>query len=357
MHNQFLLAALSQAWHGRGMCAPNPAVGAVAVQNGKVIAQAFHHGAGTPHAEQLLLDQFPPYTPDVTIYVTLEPCNHWGKTPPCVNAIIEHGISRVIFAYRDPNPIVAQNDTSARLKQYGIDVIFHPLPEINQFYQSYRHWTRTHTPWVTVKMAQTFDGKIAGPYGARIHLSNGLCDALTHQLRYHTDIILTTARTVLMDSPQLNARLPEGTHAKPIAILDAKLALNESSSIFHTAKHCHIFHDQNVPVSLRQVNCTYHATPMHAEYLDLSFVLKRLGSLGYHDVWVEAGATIFRELHQNKYVNQTYLYLVPKILGANALSLCQDADIFQQAHTIEWHAKGDNMVALLHWQEQTCLQE
>lgn len=106
MHEQFLLAALEQAKLGRGFCAPNPSVGAVAVQNGNIIAQAWHRGAGTPHAEQLLLSQIPPQTPGVTLYVTLEPCNHWGKTPPCVDAIINHGIEEVVFPILIQTPLL-----------------------------------------------------------------------------------------------------------------------------------------------------------------------------------------------------------------------------------------------------------
>jgi diaminohydroxyphosphoribosylaminopyrimidine deaminase/5-amino-6-(5-phosphoribosylamino)uracil reductase len=96
MHETFMLMALSQAEEGRGHCAPNPSVGAIAVQNGVVIAKAYHKGAGTPHAEPLVLSCFPKHTPSVTLYVTLEPCNHFGRTPPCVDAIIEHGVTTVV---------------------------------------------------------------------------------------------------------------------------------------------------------------------------------------------------------------------------------------------------------------------
>jgi diaminohydroxyphosphoribosylaminopyrimidine deaminase/5-amino-6-(5-phosphoribosylamino)uracil reductase len=181
MHEQFLLVALEQAWLGRGFCAPNPSVGAVAVQNGKIIAQAWHQSAGKPHAEQLVLSQLPTNQNDITLYVTLEPCNHWGKTPPCVDAIIQYGIKRVVYAYSDPNPVVAANKTPHLLEQHGIEVVHHPLPVINDFYHSYRHWSTTKRPFLTAKMAQTFDGKIAGPEGERVTLSNSLCSEFTHK--------------------------------------------------------------------------------------------------------------------------------------------------------------------------------
>ena len=137
MHKQFLLAALKQAELGKGQCAPNPSVGAIAVRNGIIIAQDWHRGAGSLHAEQLLLAQFPPKTPGVSVYITLEPCNHWGRTPPCIDALIEHGVEQVFFAFRDPNPLVAKKDVFALLGAHGIKVSHSPLPEIDEFYQSY----------------------------------------------------------------------------------------------------------------------------------------------------------------------------------------------------------------------------
>ena len=151
MHKKFLLAALEQARLGQGFCAPNPCVGAVAVQNGIIIAQACHRGAGTPHAEQLLLAQIPPKTPGVSLYISLEPCNHWGRTPPCVDAIINHGIEQVIFAYLDPNPVVAKNNSSERLRAHGIKVTHYPVEEITEFYKSYTQWTLTRKPRVRLK--------------------------------------------------------------------------------------------------------------------------------------------------------------------------------------------------------------
>jgi len=352
MHNKFLLSALEQAWFGRGRCAPNPAVGAVAVQHGLIIAQASHRGAGTPHAEQLLLAQFPVNTPEVTLYVTLEPCNHWGKTPPCVDAIIKHGIKRVVYGFRDPNPVVEANDTFALLTAHGIEVIYHPMPQVNQFYESYHYWTSLGKPWVTVKIAQTFDGKIAGEMGRREHLSNALCHEFTHTSRMHADVILTTAHTVALDDPQLNVRIGSETFAKPIAILDRTLSLPLSQTVFKTAAHCHIYHDDTYAVSKPFPNCTYHKTPSYKNGLDLSFVLHHLGHMGYHDVWVEAGGGLFSALHHEQLVNRTYIYLVPKLLGENATALCNDSTLFDRAHTISWHEMGDNMIASLDWQDK-----
>lgn len=353
MHEQFLLAALEQARLGRGQCAPNPSVGAVAVQNGKIIAQAWHKGAGTPHAEQLLLAQIPPHTPGVSVYITLEPCNHWGRTPPCVDAIINYGVETVIFAYLDPNPVVANNNSSTTLRQHGIEVAHYPLPVIDEFYKSYTHWILTGKPRVTVKMAHSFDGKIAGSKGERVYLSNSLCEQFTHQMRAASDVILTSARTILLDNPKLNVRLNDKEESKPVAIIDSSLGLNKEAQIFSTAQHCFIYHNNGLSTSYP--NSSFYSTPKKNGKMDLAAVINHLGGLGYHDVWVEAGGALFSSLHQEGLVDRTYLYLVPTRLGENAISAYQNDGLFKREHTVSWHAMGNNMIACLDWQEDSCL--
>jgi diaminohydroxyphosphoribosylaminopyrimidine deaminase/5-amino-6-(5-phosphoribosylamino)uracil reductase len=349
MHEQFLLAALTQAWLGRGSCAPNPAVGAVAVHNNTIIAQAFHAGVGLAHAEQALLNMLPENVADVTVYVTLEPCNHWGKTPPCVDALIARGIRHVVYGYRDPNPVVASNNTPARLAAHNVTVLHYPIPAIDAFYQSYTHWVRTGMPWVTVKMAQTLDGKIAGVNGERVLLSNQACFEFTHRNRLHSDVLLTTSATVLHDHPQLNVRQSDCVVAKPIAILDRTLKLSTNESIFHAAKHCHVYHDMKKPHHVSNEKCTFHPVRGYEQQLNLHDVLQDLGRLGCHDVWVEAGGTLFNALHRAHLVQRTYLYCVPRVLGTNATSLYDDNNVFQQARNIQWHMMDDNVMAIVDW--------
>ena len=344
MHEQFLLAALEQAWLGRGTCAPNPSVGAVAVLNGKIIAQSWHRGAGTPHAEKLILDQLPNDCSDVSLYVTLEPCNHWGRTAPCVDAIIERGIKHVIYGYADPNPVVCANNTPMILKQHNILSQYHPLPEIDAFYESYSYWTRTKKPWITVKMAQTLDGKIAGPAGKPVMLSNKLCAQFTHEQRKYSDAVLTTARTVNNDDPMLNVRLSEGTWTKPIAIIDTRLELNQHAKLLNHVTSCHIYHASTDLTHFNRDICSLHQVPVASGKLDLNAVITHLGLLGYHDVWVEAGATLFNALHHADLVNRTYLYLVPKFLGEKATGLFTNACLFNNMTKITWMPKEDNLI-------------
>lgn len=355
MHEQFLLAALEQAHLGRGRCAPNPSVGAVAVQHGRIIAQNYHRGAGTAHAERLLLDELPPNLPGVSLYVTLEPCNHWGKTPPCVDALIQYGVEQVFFAYRDPNPLVAQNSSTDYLQQHGIKVHHLPLAVIDEFYRSYTHWTLTQKPFVTVKMAQSLDGKIGSVTGLRLHLSNNACAKFTHEQRAATDIILTTAKTILLDQPKMNVRLAGQEWMKPLAILDNALILPQNASIFTTTHHCHLFHQEGVSphesVGARPT-ISYHPIPSKQGRLDLDALIQELGLLGYHDVWVEAGAELFRSLHQERLVNRTYLYLVPTHVGDNALDLYAGLPLFTRAHRVSWQVMEDNVIACFDWLEE-----
>lgn len=350
MHEQYLLAALEQAKLGRGLCAPNPSVGALAVQNGIIIAQAWHRGAGTSHAEQLLLAQISPKMPGVTLYITLEPCNHWGKTPPCVESIINYGVEEVVFGFLDPNPLVKKNNSTHLLQQHGIKVRYLPLPQIAEFYKSYAYWTETQRPRVTVKLAQTLNGAIGRRTGERLILSNDLCAQFTHQLRAQTDVILTTAKTIKADNPRLNVRLDSEPRSKPVAIIDSHLSLNEEAHIFSSASRCLIYHAGN-PVSFYP-NSTFYVLEAHNRRLDLKALLNHLGGLGYHDVFVEAGAELFRSLHEADLVHKTYLYLVPTLVSEEAVYAYGKNSLFDRKHSVSWQQMGDNMILCLDWLEE-----
>lgn len=355
MHAKFLLAALEDAQSGQGFCAPNPSVGAVAVQHDTIIARAWHRGAGTPHAERLLIEQLPVNEPGVTLYVTLEPCNHHGRTPPCVDAIIDYGFERVVYAYSDPNPVVAHNHTPDRLQSHGVRVEQCRLPEVDAFYQAYQRWTQTGKPWVTAKIAQTLDGKIAGLQGERVRLSNAACERFTHDNRLKHDVILTTTQTVNQDNPQLNVRLAGMERSKPVAILDRQLSLNPIARIFNTASHCHIFYDKQLAAPAPVEHRTYHPVVSEHGRLSLSEVIDQLGFLGFHSVWVEAGGQLFNALHQAHLAQRTHVYLVPRVLGEGTVSAYRDADIFNQPQCTSWTPMGDNMIATLDW-EKPCSQ-
>lgn len=354
MHKQFLRKALEQAYLGRGVCAPNPSVGAVLVHNQQIIAMGYHQGVGTAHAEKLVLQQAPSQR-EMTLYVTLEPCNHWGRTPPCVSAIIQSGIRTVVYAFSDPNPLVRENNTPDLLRAEGIEVIHYPLDEIDAFYQSYVYWMQTKKTWLTAKIAQTFDGKIAGKGGERTQLSNEYCNQFTHKQRLYADIILSSAETILKDNPLLTVRTTEGTWQKPIAILDRQLRVSADAKALKEAKHCYIFHDSLLAVKHPLPNCTYIGVPLINQQLDLLFILQHIGQLGFHDTWMEAGGRLFSAFHEQGLVQRTYFYLVPMILGNEAIAAYHGKNFFKKQHRILWQNKGNNVIACVEWGENTCL--
>lgn len=350
MHKAFMIAALEAARLGRGSCSPNPAVGAVLVHENTIVARSWHEGAGMPHAEQRLLAEVEGNIKGMTLYVTLEPCNHWGKTPPCVSGIIDRGISRVVFGFSDPNPLVSKNNTPRILRESGIEVIHCPLPEIDDFYKSYDHWTKTKKPWLTAKIAQSLDGKI-GMLEARVLISNTQCQQFTHRQRKHTDIILTTAKTIIADNPLLNVRIEEKEEKKPVAILDRRLSLPMDTKIFRNAAHCHVYYDAKIAIEKRIDNCSYHALPVIDDRLDLKGLMEHLGGLGFHDVWVEAGGTLFTALHQEGLVQTTYLYIAPVVLGSHAINGYLSPSQFNRPFKILWQIMADNVIACIQWQE------
>src|SRR3990167_3956342 len=198
--------ALSLAQSQRGCCAPNPAVGAVIVKEGQVISTGTHLGSGHPHAEIEALKSLGDQAKGATLIVTLEPCCHFGKTPPCTDQIIKSGIGEVYFVLLDPNPVVAGKGVTA-LKKAGIRCELIDLPEIRAFYESYIYWINNHRPWVTAKMALSLDGKIAGPDRVSVNITGKALQQLTHQYRQKSDALLTTINTIIHDNPQLNVRL------------------------------------------------------------------------------------------------------------------------------------------------------
>ncbi|MGB6976420.1 MAG: bifunctional diaminohydroxyphosphoribosylaminopyrimidine deaminase/5-amino-6-(5-phosphoribosylamino)uracil reductase RibD, partial [Gammaproteobacteria bacterium] len=240
--SHYLLEALELAELRRGFCAPNPAVGAVVVKQGRVLATGYHKASGQPHAEAEALGSLGDEARGATLYVTLEPCCHLGKkTPPCTELLIARGIREVYYGFTDPNPQVAGLGAQA-LQAAGIPCKHVPLASIDEFYQSYAHWWQTRQPWLTAKLALSLDGKIAGAKGKRMNITGAELQQYTHTLRHQADALLTTARTILNDDPQMNVRLGDKVIAKPLYIIDRELYLPLTARIWQTAKTICILH-------------------------------------------------------------------------------------------------------------------
>jgi diaminohydroxyphosphoribosylaminopyrimidine deaminase/5-amino-6-(5-phosphoribosylamino)uracil reductase len=349
-HIQYLQLALDQAKIRRGFCAPNPAVGAVVVKNKQIVAMGLHAGPGQAHAEIDALNKIDEVTArGATLYVTLEPCCHWGKTPPCTHNIIKRGIQTVVYGFQDPNPIVAGRG-HADLINAGITCIHLPLITINEFYQSYTFWTHHKLPWVTAKLAQSLDGKIAGPDNQSIAITGPALQKITHQQRKQADALLTTAKTILYDNPQMNVRLADAVHSKPVYVLDSQLNTPTAARIFHTANKVTLFHQLEISpdkiakfTTLAQVKCV--GVTSQNNRLNLSEVLAHIGADGIHDLWIEAGGHCLQSFLEKKRVHRLLLYVSPKYLGPEAISAFNTKlDFSQLATHMHWEVHENELV-------------
>lgn len=343
---------LQQARQFQGSCAPNPAVGAVIVRNGKVVAVGCHHGPGTPHAEVEAIRQLDALSDlaDTTLYVTLEPCCHVGRTPPCTDLIIERGIRHVVFAHMDPNPQVA-GQGMARLQAAGISCEFYPDEAITRFYRAYDYWWRTHLPWVQLKLAMSSNGKIAAKNKQPVQITGEEVRNFTHQMRLNSDVLLTTAATIINDDPLFTVRLNGMTQSKIVAILDTTLSLTVDSKVFQSAEQVLLFYDckqaaeQKVTVlKAHGVECI--AVDSTQGRLDLKKVLLKLAEIGYHSCWVEVGAQCFAALMQSGCVNQCYLYVSDLVLDAQAYGL-QSFSSAPHLRYMHWLQKGKDAILLI----------
>ena len=346
-HAFFLKEALKEAKKAYGFTFPNPSVGALAVKNQQIIARGFHQGPGSKHAEIMVLDQLNNDTDKVCLYVTLEPCGHWGRTPPCVDAILKSGIKQVVYAYADPNPIVKAHLGITKLQQQGVAVLHYPLAEIDDFYQSYAYWHQYQKPFVINKWAQSLDAKVGLP-GQRVMLSNQIAFDFTHQGRMQSDILVTTANTVLADNPTFNVRLKNKSLDKPLAIIDSHLRLNGQEKIFSCQRPCLIYHLADIFPKKNIPGVIYQGIQAKDSGLNLAILMQDLGKRGYHRAWVEAGPRLMYQLHQEKLVNTTHIYFCPIVLGHHGIDAFYHEMIFENQR-LQWQQMGDNMRLTIDW--------
>ena len=228
----FMKMALALAEKGRGYTSPNPMVGAVVVKDGRVVGRGWHEKAGKPHAEVNAIDDAGIHAVGATIYVTLEPCNHTGRTPPCTQKIIQAGITRTVVAMNDPNPDVEGGGIDC-LRQAGIQVTDGVCEaEARKLNESFIKFVRTKRPFVILKTASTLDGQIATRTGDSKWVTGEPARLFVHQIRHAVDAILVGIGTVLADDPSLTTRLPDRKGKDPTRIiLDTRLSIPENARL------------------------------------------------------------------------------------------------------------------------------
>jgi diaminohydroxyphosphoribosylaminopyrimidine deaminase/5-amino-6-(5-phosphoribosylamino)uracil reductase len=354
-HEFYLIEALKEAQKRRGFCAPNPAVGAILVHNAEIISRGYHYAAGQPHAEVACLENVSrELLQQATLYVSLEPCSHHGRTPPCTDLIIASGIRKVVYAYRDPNPKVLGQGEKI-LRQAGIEVIHLAIPAIDDFYSSYQYWLKTKRPKITAKMAISFDAKIAGPKAQPITITNPALGIFTHQQRQQHDAILTTATTVINDNPQMNVRLQGQTQKKPVYVIDRQRKIPTSVQLFNTAEKLTLFYDRELPMKglgtgpEDRVECI----PIESSnnQLNLEEIVNVIGQQGIHDLWVEAGGKLLQSLLEAQMLQRCYIYIAAKLLGQEAHpAFHAHSNFLAHAKKIQWHVFDDNAICQLDWE-------
>ena len=322
---QFMKRAIELAKQGVGWTAPNPLVGAVVVKNGRVIGEGYHRKYGELHAERNALAACSEDPAGATLYVTLEPCCHYGKTPPCTEIIIEKKIAKVVIGSRDPNPKVAGKGTRI-LREHGIEVVEDYMREacdaLNPVFFQY---ITTKTPYVVLKFAMTLDGKIATRTGASKWITGEAARNHVHQLRGRYAGILAGIGTVLADDPMLNCRI-DGAHQPLRIILDSHLRIPMGSRLVRSAKEYPLLivcnesnRDREEGASriqkLEEAGAKVWTLPEKNGHPDLNVLMQRLGEEKIDSVLIEGGGTVNEAALKAHIVHHVYAYIAPKIFG------------------------------------------
>ncbi|TQS76207.1 bifunctional diaminohydroxyphosphoribosylaminopyrimidine deaminase/5-amino-6-(5-phosphoribosylamino)uracil reductase RibD [Ornithinibacillus gellani] len=316
--HEYMNLAISLAKAVLGQTSPNPSVGAVLVQNGQLVGTGVHVKAGTPHAEVHAIKEAGSSAKGATMYVTLEPCSHHGKTPPCADLIIKTGIQRVFVATLDPNPLVAGKGVE-KLQSAGIEVeVGLGHPEAKQLYEKFFHFIQTNTPYVTIKAGISLDGKIATKSGDSKWITSPESRQDVHHLRHEHDGILVGIHTIIQDNPLLTTRRPRGGINPIRIVLDTNLNIPMSANVIQDcAAKTIIFtgnsFDQEKKIAIERYGITIIS--QERSTLSLPEVLKKLGELQVTSILVEGGAKVHASFIEANAFQQVITYIAPKIIG------------------------------------------
>ena len=319
---KYMQRTLDLAARAQGRTSPNPMVGAVLVKDNQIIGEGYHLKAGTPHAEIHALQAAGDAARNATLYVNLEPCSHYGRTPPCADAIIRSGVKRVVVAGLDPNPQVSGRGLKI-LQDAGIETCTGVLEqEAWKLNLAFFKYIKTRTPLVSLKVAMTLDGKIATSTGDSRWVSGETSRKYVHQLRNVYDAIMVGIGTVLKDDPMLNTRLENKDSRDPIrVIIDSNLDLPHSSKIVKTAKQlktivfCGQQADATRKAFLQEAGLTIVQLAVDEDKLPLEEVLRVLGEMEITTLLVEGGGEINGSLIEKGLIDKVYWFIAPKIVG------------------------------------------
>lgn len=325
----FMGIALTLAKRGIGKASPNPAVGAVIVKNGKIIGSGYHKKAGLAHAESNALKQAGINAKGAEMYVTLEPCNHFGKTPPCTDAVIKAGIKKVFIGMKDPNPLVAGKGIK-QLRDTGIDVEAGILEsECKEINETYIKYITAKTPFVTLKLAATLDGKIATAAGESKWITGKEASKFVHKMRAEADAVMVGIGTVLKDNPELTTRLVRGKNPVRI-VVDSKLSIPLNAKVLNPGEGGIIIvtvRNQGSGVRSQKIKqlkargAEVLALPSKNGMVDLKALMKELGKREITSLIVEGGSILAASAIKQGIVDKIAIFYAPKFLGKEGLPM------------------------------------
>ena len=332
---QMMARAISLARNGLGRTSPNPLVGAVIVRDGRIVAEGWHRKAGTPHAEIHALNMAGELARGATVYVSLEPCAHYGRTGPCARALVEAGVSRVVVAMTDPNPKVAGKGI-AILQEAGIEVTTGVLEqEARQLNEVFLKWMTTGLPFVALKTAMTLDGKIATAAGQSQWITNEASRYETHRLRDIYDGILVGINTALADNPSLTTRLKEYPGRNPVRIVvDSRARLPLTAKLVTDgAARTIVAVTEQAPAerveALRSAGVEIIVAGS-SNHVDMQSLMEQLGAMKISSVLVEGGGSVNFSLLQAGLVDRVYAFIAPKLVGGRDALTPVEGEGFQE---------------------------
>jgi diaminohydroxyphosphoribosylaminopyrimidine deaminase/5-amino-6-(5-phosphoribosylamino)uracil reductase len=320
----FMQIALDLARKGEGYTSPNPVVGAVVAKDNQVVGKGYHERAGGPHAEVNAIEEAGQFAKEATLYVTLEPCNHTGRTPPCTRKILETGIRRVVIAMRDPNKAVVGNGAEF-LKQQGIQVTMGVCEERAQKQnEAFTKYVRTGRPFVIAKCASTLDGQIATRTGDSKWVTGESARRFVHRLRHVVDAIMVGVNTVRMDNPSLTTRLAGGGGKDPIRIiLDTHLSTAPDAKVLQQVSTSETILVAGEAAAgdkiavLEKTGARVLKTPLKNDLIDMEVLMDQLGAMQICALLIEGGSRVLASAFGAHIVDKLFFFYAPKILGGD----------------------------------------
>lgn len=350
--HQFMQIAMDLAQRGRFTVTPNPAVGCVLVKDGNIVGKGFHFKAGEPHAEVMAMREAGENAKGATAYVTLEPCSHYGRTPPCALGLIEAGVKKVIAAMSDPNPQVAGRGLKM-LADAGIESAVGLLEEKAEILnKGFLKRMRTGKPFVQLKLAMSLDGRTAMASGESKWITGDAARADVQIGRAEASAILSTGVTVEMDNPSLNVRweqLPaeiqqeyaQQTVRQPVrVILDFHHRVQPHHQLFQTHAPVWLVVNEERDLSQFPDFCEQIVLQQTENSRALSTLMAELGTRGINSLWVEAGANLAGALIEEDLVDELIVYIAPKLLGDQSRGLCQLPHLTQLKDAPLWQLES-----------------